>query len=1007
MKHLIKALFFITFLSFCLKTSAQTEQTLAQGIVTDKNKEPLPGVAITIEGTNARTITNLKGQFKLKATAGSRIRFTSVGFESYEVVWNGKSEIRVILANNEKLLDEVVIVGAYGTAQKRSDMVGSAFQINAEKIESLPANRLDNLLQGMIPGLTIAPNTDGASSTKARLNLRVRGEGSLSASNEPLWIIDGNIVYTGDRTNMIPGIETSVSPLSYLNPDDIESITVLKDAVSTSIYGANGSNGVILVTTKKGKGRTSTRLTLQSGITTIDKSTKFKVLNATEYLTLAKEAYQNLGMNMKFFPFQDNPMNAYSTTNTDWTDVYYNRGSYNQANLSLSGSSPQVNYFISGSFLNSQSTLKGNDQSRFSIRNNIDLAMNKKLSLQFVGFSSYNINNIFNPGNDYIQMLPIFSPYYTDGTLRLYNTYAEQDENSITWTSKRFLNSVARREQNDDVQKTFATNQQLRLTLKILKGLVSTSQLGADYQSVNQDRYQASTNWSGMDLSTGKPLGNSNRNNSSTFSWQALQRFNFDRKFGKHTLGAVLGMEATSETVKTIGATGSGFFNDKTKEVSYAIDKRGASSERTVRKVSLFEQMSYSFDSRYYLTVNARSDGHSDFGTDVRWAQFASIGGSWNIHNEAFFHFPIINTLKLKASFGSNGNSRLGSGALEALGTYSYNSQYIDSPGGTMSGSRNRKLTWETAYMTNLGVRIGIFDRIDLDVEVYNKKTVNLLNKIDVTRTIGNTRMYRNIGEMLNRGIEVTLDALIIHNTDWRWNMTLNAAHNSNKLLRLYNNIQKTNGNYILSPGYDTGTFYIVRWAGVDPRDGAPLWYDSEGNVTRVYSDSYRVPWHTKNPWFSGGVSSDVAYKNLSLRIHCSYVLGGYAFSTFARSIMSDGKNILDENQSINQLDRWQKPGNIALTPRIVYLNPTRSVMSSTRHIYKTTHVKLNNVTLNYQLPRTWIQSLGLTTFRISLIGDNLLVWTPYAKKSRNSYKQSMSGYPSERTVSLAFNLSF
>lgn len=1004
-QHFYLLAFFLLFSLF--RVAAQNVELI--GNVKDVHGETLIGVNVVQKGTSNGTVTDLDGNFIIRVPADATLVFSYIGYEKQEKIWDGKSRMNITLKEDVAMLDDVVVIGAYGTVQKRTDMVGSAFQVNSDRIETLQVGRVDNLLEGIVPGLQVMPNSDDASSTKQRMNLRVRGKGSMSASNEPLWIVDGTRIFSGDRTNMVPGMSTSISPLSYLSADDIESITILKDATETSIYGADGANGVILVTTKGGAvGKTKVGLSLQTGIAQINQSAKFKVLNGSDYLMLAKESYLNSGRSMETFPFQDNDLNSYSSTDTDWSGIFYDTGYQTNAFLSLSGGKEGVSYYLSGGYFNSQSTVIGNTQERYSIRGNLEIEMSQKMDFSLIYAASYNTNDIFIPGNDYYKFLPIYTPYNPDGTFRLFNkSLAGLDPNgNPVWQTSRFLNSVAEREENDNRQKAAVSNVNALLEYDIVEGLTSTTQFGIDYQGLNEDRYSARTNWSGMSTTEGG-IGYANRNNSTFMTWTAIERLNYNRTFGRHRVGGLLGFEASSKDIRTMGASGSGFINDKIKEVSYAVDRNGSSSRSTSRSLSYFLQGTYSYDQRYYFTVNARRDGNSGFGSDSQWGNFASAGASWNIHNEDFFQSDLVNVLKVKVSYGSNGNSRIGS--QEALGLYSYGEShnYMGELGGSMSGSPNKKLSWETAYITNFGVRIKMFDRADLELEAYNKRTVNLLSNLDVSRTTGDTRSYRNSGEIINQGIEATLNVELLNNRDANWWAELNASHNRNKLIKLYNGIEKVMGNYIWREGYDLNTYYIIRWAGVDPRDGAPLWYDSEGNLTRTYNDQNRVPWKSSSPLLTGGISSKFTYKNYSVRALLTYVLGGYAFSTFGRNVMSDGLNIMSENQSVNQLDRWQKPGDVALSPKPIWGTSTRSVMSSTRHIYKTTHMKFKNVALSYALPEKVVKPLGIASCNLHLIADNLFVWTPYDKKDRNSYKQSMSGYPIETSFSLGVDLSF
>jgi len=984
------------------------------GIVLDDQKEPLMGATILVKGTNIGTIADADGNFQLSIPVEMKNAVLVASFVGMSSVQKNpvpnQQRVTFSLLPSTTTIDEVLVVGAYGTSQKRSDLVSSAYQINEKQLESLPVARIDNILDGLIPGLQVTPNTDAASSTKQRFDLRIRGEGSMSASSEPLWIIDGIPYFTGDKTNLIAGVNTSVSPLSYINQDDIESFTVLKDAAATSIYGANGANGVVLVTTKKGKAsKMVVSLSQRNGISYINQSTKFKVLNAKQYMNLAKEAYLNAGKDMSVFPFQDNVLNAYSSTSTDWSDVYYDNGFTNETNLTLRGGTELAKYYVSGSYFKNKSTVIGNEQDRYSTRVNLNLQMSKKLTLGINTAASYNVNTAFNPGNDYYDILPIYSVYNADGTYRLYNqTVSGMDTNGgLIWSKTRFLNSVAERDQNDNYQRTMMLNNNIMLEYNILKGLAYTAQIGTDYQSVNEYIYEARSNWSGMDLTTGEKIGYATKNNASIMNFTGIQRLNYNKVIEKSSLGGLLGMEVNSKTNNNLGASGSGFVNDLVKEISYAAETSSTGSRSESRALSYFGQATYSYDERYFFNVNSRRDGTSGFGSDSKWSNFGSVGVSWNFNKEKFYPFKFIDIFKLKATYGTNGNSRIGT--LEAMGLYSYNESdnYMGSVGSSLSGSPNPSLSWETARMTNLGLRLRFFKRVDLEIEGYWKNTINLISNLDVSRTTGDTRVYRNSGEILNKGIEVNLDINVIDRKDVNWTISLNGAHNENKLIDLYNGIEKVMGNYIWREGYDLNTLYLIRWAGVDPRDGAPLWYDANNNLTRTYSADNRVPWKSSSPIMTGGIINSFKYKNLTFSSQMSYVLGGYAFSTFGRNVSSDGYLIMSQNQSVNQLDRWQEPGDVALTPKLVWGSSSKSVMNSTRYVYKTTYLKVKNIALSYNLPASIYQSLGINTCRVSLIGDNLAIWTPYDKKNRNSYKQSISGYPMETTFSVGLDLSF
>ena len=1000
-------------LLFSLQLLAQQGPITLQGRVTDQDGEPLIGATIRHSGGRIATITDADGRYSIKVpptTEGFALIISYVGMKTQEISIGDRRTIDVRLKTDAHMIQDVVVEGAYGTAQKRSDQVGSAFQVTSKDIELLPQDRLDKMLDGLMPGVQVNLQSDSPGNVRQRYNIRVRGEASLSASNEPLWVVDGTPIYTGEHTNLIPGMSYTISPLSFIDPADIASITVLKDASATSLYGADGANGVILVTTRQGKvGDTRLDVSLRYGIAHIDRSTAPKVLNGPEYLALAREAWSNAGMDMRYFPFNDNAQNTYSDKNTDWLDAFYDRGHTTQANVTASGGSQTGKYYVSAAYYENASTVKGNLSQRFSLHTNNELKFCKRFTATMGLQASYNVNDLFVLGRDYYEYLPILTPYNADGTPTQYYTITDgaNDDGTPHLVTNKFLNSIAERDENTFNQKTYYVNANFKLKYDILKGLTYTSQFGMDLQAAREEQYSAMSNWSG--ISGGEGVGYSTRNTNTITYWTTIHRLNYDRDLGKWHVNALGGFEASSKDYTYVAANGSGFINDKIQDVSYAEERRGSNSSSTTRKVSFLAQGSLSYDKRYYLVFNGRRDGNSQFGSDVRWGNFGSMGLSWNIHNENWFGVEPIDILKLKFSYGMNGNSRLGS--QEALGLYSYGSSYMyaGQMGGVMSGCPNSKLSWETTYMTNYGLRVELFHRFDFELEGYHNVTKNLLSNLDVSRTTGDTRAYRNVGEISNTGIELTVTTHNIvsdHEDGFTWNTQLNLSHNSNKLLKLYNGIQKNFNNTSWIEGYDINTYFLVRWAGVDPRNGAPLWLDKDGNVTTQYSTDNRVPGDSPSPLASGALTNDFKWHGLSLHVMLNYTLGGYAFSSFARAANSDGLNVATENQSIDQLRRWQHPGDMALNPKPIWGVSTQSVMNSTRYLYDKTNVRLQNVTLSYQLPKAWSQRMSMRNMTVSLMCDNLAMWVPY-KTDINSYKTAISGYPLERSFTLTLNANF
>lgn len=989
------------------------DRTTIQGQVLDESKLPLIGVSIKLKGNDkVATLTDVDGNFQLSIPSGGSpvLVFTYLGMEETEVTIGKQTKLRVEMRESSITLGDVVIEAGYGLAQKRSDMVGSAFQVSAKDIKNLPSNRIDNLLEGMVPGMTVGVNSDNELGVRPRMSTRIRGEGSLSASSEPIWIVDGTRIYTGEKTNMAYGVQSTLSPLSFIDPNDIESFTVLKDPSTIALYGADGSNGVILVTTKKGViGRSQFNASVRFGISTINKSTRFKVLNGEEYMMLAKESYlnkyQSTDPEMRFFPYQDLPNNRYSMTNTDWYDEFFRTGSTKEVTLGYNGGADKIRNFISASFFQQDYTTRGNNQDRFSLRANTDVSLTKNLDFSIQSAVSYNVSDVFSPGSDYYDYLPIYSPYNADGSYRLYNEYIEKDALGNPFSkSSKFFNSLAERGENDNRQRTFAGKTNASLSYKVIDGLNLTGQFGIDYNNTQENLYNAMTNWSGRD-SGGIERGYATRTTATTFFWNTVWRANYNKTFGKHTVGSLVGFEASSAEKRYTLAKGDTFANDHIKEISHAVNKSGASGEDIDHVLSYLGQASYSFDRRYYLTANTRRDGNSNFGEDVQWAQFWSVGGSWNVHNESFYNSKIVNSLKLKASYGTSGNSRLG--GVKAKGLYKYGTTYNGTPGSTMKFIQNKKLSWETSYMTNLGVRARFFDRFDVEVEVYNKKTEDMIANHGISMTTGQANIDANIGSIQNRGIEFTIESLNIETKDFSWTTNLNMAHTKNKILSL--EVDKMGGtNKIWTVGEDKNMWYLVRWAGVNPRNGEPLWYDKAGNITNVYNPSDAVPYKSSVPTLTGGMMNTLKYKEFTLNIQMIYAIGGYTFSTAAGgNATSDGYKIMEKNQSVNQLDRWKNPGDLAISPKPIWGESTGSTRLSTRSIYNMTHLKLKNIALGYILPKKFLHPVGLSQANVQLIVDNIAIWTPYDKSDRNSYRQSISSYPLETAVSVALGATF
>lgn len=1020
--------------------SRQGEMRDLKGVVVDQQGTPLIGVSVVIKGKSGGGVaTGVNGQFSIRIPReGATLLFSFIGMEPKTVAVTTQTTLRVQMKESSESIEEITIVGAYGTIQKRSEMVGSAYQVNADKLKNLPAARIDKMLEGLVPGFNIEAQNDYGGA-RSRYNLRIRGNTSLSAGNEPLWIVDGVPIYTGDDNNAVTGVQTSVSPLSYIDPADIESITVLKDATETSIYGANGSSGIILVTTKQGKaGAPTLNVSLKYGVSLVDKSTRYKILNGPEYMMLAREAWANAGYDSREFPFQDNDFNTYSATNTDWYDLFFDVGQTVQANVSMTGGNDRMRNYLGVNYFRETTALEGNSADRISARFGTSYKLSKRFTFDLKSNMSYNINNIFSLDRDYYTFKPIVSPYNEDGTYRLKNkeytaiTLAPGDidpwtnqpvtsRTTVYWPQEyNFFNSLAERDENTNRQRTFNTISSAALKYEFIPGLTLSASFGVHYIGTYEDIYQARTNLSGISYKRADkeedperkmvhtPVGYSRRSQANFLNWINNEQLNYQKRFGKHLLSGLAGFEMTSTQRQSLEATGNGYPNDEIQEVNYASTRNGGSNSSVSRKMSYMFQVKYAYDNRYFLTANFRSDGTSDFDEFSQWTNFASAGVSWNVHREKFFNVDFINQLKLRISYGSAGNSKISSAISRGVYTTSLTSGYNGELGSRISEIANPGIGWEITDKFNLGLDIGLFDRLNISLDYYNNITRDLISQLYVSRIIGQSRVYRNAGKMRNMGVELTLDYHVIRQKDWDWTLSANLSHNRNKILKLNDDGRMVSfGNTAWVEGEDMDAHMLIRWAGVDPRDGAPLWYDKNGNVTRVYSYDNRVPYKTKRPTIYGGFSTMLRWKDLSLSAFFNYSVGGYANSSLASSGMTDGRDIVSQNQAVEMLDRWQYPGQLAANP-VNIANLSRYTASyNTRFLYSKTYLRLSNLALSYNLPDRFCSRVGIKGAAVSFIGNNLFLWTPRDYANRNSYKTLMQSYPQERSFMLGIDLSF
>lgn len=974
----------IIFTLLVISVESLAQSRSVKGKIMDSDGMPLPGAAVMIKGTSKGVVADVDGNYVIDVPAGSTtvLSFSFLGMTAKDVAVSANASTIDVKLNNDTQLNEAVVVGAFGLVHNKENLTGSAFEVKSEVLDKLPANRMENLLSGLVPGLVVKESTTGG---KTSYKIRIRGDGSLSASCEPLWIIDGVPVYTGTKTNSVTGTSSTISPLSFLNNDDIDSMVVLRDASTTILYGADGANGVILVTTKSGKaGEPSVSASLRFGLSKIDRSTTIKYVGAEQYLELAKEAWVNSGRPVSAFPYQDNDYNKYSTTNTDWYDVYTKPGTTTQINVSANGGTGKMKNYMSLSYLKTNSTYIGNVQEKYTLMQKSSYDLTDEFRITTSLTAGYNHNDVGYRTSLFDKLLPIFEPYNLDGSYRKYNWYSTSDTEYLPIAKKFVYNYIPELMLNDNYQNTLAARATLDLNWRPFKGLTVSSNTGFDYQSI----YEATYSSKQLAYDNSENSGSSRRSGVFNTIFIETLKAIYDRSFAeKHRVNMMLSAEWKDTVHPYLYSSGSGFVNDYIKEVTYATKSTitGASNTSRSKSMSYIAFAEYSFDKRYTASISARRQGNSAFSVFSRWNNFAALGLNWNIRREPFFNVPSISILNAKFSYGINGNSRADSSSAYGKYTLGGSSNYGGITGATQSSPANPGLEWEKIRTFNAGINIGFLNRIEFQFEAYERRTFDMVYNGRVSSVIAEGTVPRNVGEISNLGLEFNIETTNIKNGDFTWKTQWNGARNINTIIKLADGMHTGFFDYVWMEGASKDAWWLVRWAGVDPTNGAPMWYDINGDLTYSFTYDNRVllPEYSNQPTLKGGMTNTFNWKNFSLSFLLDYTFGGYDLY----GLLDDGVNALDYNMPVETVDHWKKPGDTSINPAFVHDNPSMSWQSSTRDLYKMTNILLRNFSLSYSIPRQYTNKLKMNNVTLSLVGDNLYLWTPNQSRTRNSYK--------------------
>lgn len=974
----------------------QQDQKLKGQVIDATTGEPVIGVNVLVKGTTNGTITDIDGKYELNAPAGAILQISFIGYKTVEIAAT-TSEQTIKLHEDTETLDEVVVVG-YGV-QKKESLTGAMSTLKENRLKDVTTPTVENMLNGKVSGVYVAPGSGQPGSNGA---VQIRGRATLSGSTSPLWVIDGVIV--GED----PGV---------LNPSDIENMTILKDAASTAIYGSQGANGVIIVTTKMGKSeKMKINASVKLGVSTMTNG-KMEVMNGAElYDYYASFPNQE---DIKFSRWNPELRNA----NFDWGELASQAGFTQDYNISLSGGNEKMSSYFSLGYYSEEGTVKGYKYDRYSFRYRSNYKPFSWLTIK--PNISGSMKNTDDSQYDYTAkytMFPWDSPYDEDG-----NLVPDRYSGWVDSSDLNYLNSISYG--NHTTRKTYEFSGNFDFDIKITDWLTFTS--------VNNYRWTGYFQATYTDPRTDSASGVQGRveeeqtNNIQRYTNQYLT---FNKMFGKHSVQALLAYEFMDTSAKVINAKGTGIVSGFEVLDATATPEEVGGNLTEWAKQSVFAKANYTYDNRYLAEVSLRRDGASNFGDDKKYGNFFSISGGWNINREKWFKADWVDVLKLRASYGSVGN--IPYSKYPQYGLYSVSSNYNGIPAILISQVGNKDLTWEQTYTAGVGIDANFFNnRLRFVFDYYNKYTSNILYQVPVSGLTGITSRWQNVGEMRNSGIEITIGGDIIRTKDWLWSLDLNMGYNKNKLEKLYGDdpnmmIIGGGGNdtsiagaaeKVLKVGYSTDRYYLREWAGVDPKNGAPLWYknDGSGETTSNYSEAKQVMTEATSPKLFGGFNTSLTWKNIDLNASFGFSLGGKIYNYSRQEYDSDGA-YTDRNQMklIDGWSRWEKEGDIATHPAASYGNKSNSNKASTRYLEDGDYLKLRSLSIGYNLnlSKYYIQNM-----RIYFTAENVFTLTgfsgidpevpAYYDETTGTYKSIGTAganlYPSTRKFMFGINLTF
>ncbi|SEL25926.1 SusC/RagA family TonB-linked outer membrane protein [Parapedobacter koreensis] len=990
----------------CWVTLGFAQQTTITGSVYDAEGNRLPGVSVAVRGTNVSALTNAEGQYAITAQAGQTLVFTYIGLQTEEREVGQSATIDVNMVTSTSSLDEVVIVG-YGTQSKRL-LTDNVAKLTSSDIAEIPSPGFQNALSGKAAGVQVM-QTNGK--VEGGINIRVRGVASVGAGSDPLYVLDGMPLINRDESSDAPQ-----NPLLTLSPNEIESIDILKDASASAIYGSRGANGVVIITTKRGKqGRASISANVSHGISEPTRLRDW--LNAAEYMELLTEAAINsygeedgLAEAEWLFDYLSDGADWRNGQyhNTDWQSLALGQGHVSDADLSISGGNENTTYFFSGAYNNTGGIVKGNAMDRINSRVNVTHRFNDRFSAGAnLSFSRTNIDRIANDNAFVTPLQAIAQPalnaaYLDDGEPNPNTLYA----NFLLQDRHAFFNTIVRRVNG----KAFAE-------YRFLPNLKFNTDFGYDLYNQTEDSYTGrlapfqSTNGEGFASSVG------------TESYITSNYFTYEQTFNDvHDVDVVAGMEYNHARRRFQSVTGIEFPSDDFQSIGGAAQiTAGSSTFTSYAFLSYFARANYSLMDRYLFKASIRRDGSSRFGRDNRYGTFAAVSAGWVLSEEDFLSdSDVLSFLKIRGSWGQSGNAEIGDFAsLGLFGPVSYRQRAGIFP----TQAANPFLTWESVEQTDVGIDYGFLDnRISGELDYYMKRSDGLLFDVPLPATSGFPTVLRNVGLLENKGVEFVLNTRNIQKERFTWNTSLNIAYNKNTVKELPDGQDVITGQNILREGEPINAFYLLEYAGVDVDNGDALYYvnssDAGGGQSRETTNdpnaASRVVMGAPLPNWIGGLTSNLVYRDVDFSFTFQGEWGASIYNAGGTYQSANGDYY--DNQTRDQLRRWQQAGDVTDVPQ-ARLYGANGTAQSSRYLDGASFIRLRNLNVGYTLPNRITQPMGINRLRVYFSAFNLLTITDYKgydpeARSDASATEASRGIdfysaPAAVTYALGFNFNF